>query len=113
MYSDDEEDEENPLNGFWLEGDSLAPPCQADLSVVNEIIKLAKPSKDSVLFDLGCGDGRICLEATKQYGCRSVGIEIEECLIDKFRRNIAMLGLEDKVQALHEDLIELTCQRLQ
>jgi hypothetical protein len=103
MYSD-EEDDENPLNGFWLEGDSLAPPCQAEIDVVHEIINLASPSPDSVLFDLGCGDGRICLEATKRFGCESVGIEIEQHLIAKFNKHISHLGLEGKVLALHEDL---------
>lgn len=78
---------------------------QAELDVVQEIIQLASPSEDSVLFDLGCGDGRICLEATKRSGCQSVGIEIEQHLITKFKRHISVLGCEDKVTALHEDLL--------
>lgn len=105
MYSDDE-NEDNPLNGFWLEGDSLAPPCQAELDVVQEIITLANPSASSVLFDLGCGDGRICLEATKRFGCDSVGVEIEEHLISKFNGLITAMGVGDKVTARHEDLLE-------
>lgn len=110
MYSD-EEDDNNPLNGFWLEGDSLAPPCQAELDVVQEIINLAGPTRQSVLFDLGCGDGRICLEATKQCGCQSVGIEIERHLIDKFKKHIATLQLDDRVEALHQDLLEADLSR--
>lgn len=111
MYVDDDESEgEDPLAGFWLEGDSLAPPCQADLDVVNEILDIAAPyltSSDKVLYDLGCGDGRICTEAAKRFGCRSVGCEIEEHLIERFKHNVEALSLVDRVTIVHGDLCDL------
>lgn len=42
----------------------------------------------AIVMSIGCGDGRICIEATKRFGCRSVGCEIEEQLIEKFQSNI-------------------------
>ena len=101
------ESDENPLDGYWLEGDSLAPPCQAEMDVVKAIIDLADLNATSVLFDLGCGDGRICLEASKSFQCRSVGCEIEEKLITAFQKSVADAHLEDKVTIVHGDLLEL------
>ena len=68
-------EEENPFAiGNWIDGDSLAPPCQAELDVVESIINLASLSKSSILCDLGCGDGRIPIYASYMYGCQSIGI---------------------------------------
>jgi hypothetical protein len=53
---------------------------------------------------LGCGDGRICVEATKIYNCRSVGVEIEATEAEKFRDKIDFGGLKDKVSVICGDL---------
>ena len=45
--------DENPLGTYWMEGDSLAPPCQADMSIVSAILDLAKPNEEDHVFDLG------------------------------------------------------------
>ena len=105
---DDDDDEYDALN-TWLEGDSLAPPCQAELDVVEAIIEFAKPTSNDVLCDLGCGDGRICIEASKRHGCRSIGIEIEEKLIDKFKIRISkeVPEIQSNVSILHKDLREV------
>lgn len=112
MYLEEEEGDLNPLDNFWLEGDSLAPPCQAELDVVQSILDLAAPyvQQHHTFYDLGCGDGRICTEATRRFGCNSVGCEIEPHLIEKFKANVAMLGLQEKVQVVQGDLCELDLQ---
>jgi len=110
MYLDEEEDAEvNPLGHFWIEGDSLAPPCQAELDVVQGILDLAAPhiTAESTLYDLGCGDGRICTEASKRFGCKSIGCEIEPHLIERFKANVDRLNLVDKVTVVQGDLLEL------
>ena len=58
------------------------------------------------LFDLGCGDGRICIEAALKYGAQARGVEIEEFLIDKFRRSIETHRLQDRVSVSHGDLMQ-------
>lgn len=109
MYLEEEEGDSNPLNHFWLEGDSLAPPCQAELDVVQGILDLAAPfvQPHHTFYDLGCGDGRICTEATRRFSCRSVGCEIEPHLIERFKANVDLLGLRDKVQIVQGDLCDL------
>jgi hypothetical protein len=92
-----EEPEQSVIGGFWMEGDSLAPPCQTDMDIVKNILEFANITKNDKVFDLGCGDGRICALASKMYGCRSCGAEIEENLVRKFRSNI-----ETNLSADHE-----------
>ena len=101
------EPENDIISGFWLPGDSLAPPCQSDMDVVTSILRFASPKPSDVLFDLGCGDGRICILASKLFGCKSVGCEIEDGLIDKFRVNIERTAAQDLVTMRHVDLREL------
>jgi SAM-dependent methyltransferase len=43
--------------------------------VVNAMLRLAKTKKSDIVYDLGCGDGRILIEAAKTYGARGVGID--------------------------------------
>jgi SAM-dependent methyltransferase len=103
----DEEEPLNPLDGFWMEGDSLAPPCQAELNVIEVILQLAQLNEQSFLFDLGCGDGRICVEASKRYGCRSCGVEIELKLFEQFQQNILRNNLTTLTNAILGDLREV------
>ncbi|UCF14007.1 MAG: hypothetical protein JSW59_11400, partial [Phycisphaerales bacterium] len=42
-------------------------------AVVDKMLELAQVTKDDLLYDLGCGDGRIVVTAAKKYGCRAVG----------------------------------------
>jgi 2-polyprenyl-3-methyl-5-hydroxy-6-metoxy-1,4-benzoquinol methylase len=56
---------------------SVSPfaPCAA--SRLPHVFAAARLSASSVLWDLGCGDGRILHEAAARYGCRCVGVEID------------------------------------
>jgi len=105
-FTDDDEPS-NPLDGYWMEGDSLAPPCQAEMDVVDSILSLAELNSESVLFDLGCGDGRICIQASATYHCKSLGCEIEPRLVEKFRAMVSRRGLVDLVTVVHDDLLRL------
>lgn len=48
-----------------------------DEKVIEKMFEMAKVTKDDVIFDLGCGDGRIVAMAAKKFGCRGVGVDIE------------------------------------
>jgi SAM-dependent methyltransferase len=148
-----------PLDHFWLEGDSLAPPCQSDIDVVYTILRLIEyyyhymdkdrrqhdeltlklSSQDlkasglietsnhddsvitlrsncnniniDIFYDLGCGDGRICIEATRRFNCPSVGCEIEERLINRFRAHIKASALDEMVTVIHGDLRDIDLTR--
>ena len=45
--------------------------------VVDQMLELAKVTKDDLVYDLGCGDGRIVVTAAKKYGCKAVGYDID------------------------------------
>jgi outer membrane protein assembly factor BamB/precorrin-6B methylase 2 len=49
--------------------------------VVERMLEVAKVKRTDVVYDLGCGDGRIVVTAAKKYGCRAVGYDIDpECV---------------------------------
>lgn len=99
-----------PIFFQWMEGDSLAPPCQSESDVIEPLLQLIAPycTPQSVLYDLGCGDGRICIAATKRFHCYSVGVEIEEHLVKDFRANIAAAQIQDKVTPILGDLQQIS-----
>lgn len=108
--SSDEEDENqtDPLQGYWMEGDSLAPPCQAAHDVVEAILQLAEVHSKDTVYDLGCGDGRICIQSSRKYNCKSVGCEIEDKLVQKFQLSIERYSLQDLTRCIHDDLQRIT-----
>ena len=74
--------------------------------VVAEILRLADVGKADVLYDLGCGDGRIVVTAAKKYGCRGIGIDIDPERIQDSQKNAAKEGVEDKVRFIESDLFD-------
>ncbi len=72
--------------------------------VVDAMLKLAKVSKNDVIYDLGSGDGRIPITAAKTYGARSVGIDIDPQRIREANENLKAAGVGDKVKFLNQDL---------
>jgi len=73
---------------------------------VKEMLKLAKVQKTDVLYDLGCGDGRIVIEAAKSYGARGVGFDIDPQRIKEARANAKAAGVEGLVRFEEKDLFE-------
>jgi len=51
------------------------PDASTPLKQVVKILDSIRPNREEVLYDLGCGDARVCILAAKLYGCRGVGIE--------------------------------------
>jgi len=74
--------------------------------VVEEMLKLADMKKEDVVYDLGCGDGRIVITAAKRYGARGVGIDIDPERIKESRANAWKEGVEKLVKFREEDLFE-------
>lgn len=74
--------------------------------VVSEMLKMAQVSKDDVVYDLGCGDGRIVITAASKLGCRGVGIDIDPERIRESRQNAIEAGVSDRVQFIQMDLFE-------
>jgi len=74
--------------------------------VVAEMLKMADVDKEDVLYDLGCGDGRIVITAVKESGCRGVGIDIDPIRIKESRENAIEAGVSDRVEFILSDLFE-------
>src|SRR5262247_3154717 len=72
--------------------------------VVDAMLKLAKVTKNDVVYDLGSGDGRIPITAAKTYGARGVGIDIDPQRIREANENLKAAGVGDRVKFLNQDL---------
>ena len=72
--------------------------------VVAKMLQMARVGKDDVLYDLGCGDGRIVVTAAKLYGTRGTGIDINPERIKESRENAAREGVTPLVTFLEQDL---------
>lgn len=75
-------------------------------AVVDGMLKLAAVSARDVVYDLGCGDGRIVIAAAKQYGARGVGVDIDPVRIADAQANAKAAGVEHLVTFRVEDLFE-------
>ena len=74
--------------------------------VVEAMLRLAKVTKDDVVYDLGSGDGRIVITAAQKFGARGVGIDINPERIKEANANLAKANVGDKVRFLNQDLFE-------
>jgi SAM-dependent methyltransferase len=97
-----------------------APPCQTSAEpanvipevvfiptpddVVDGMLRLAGVQSEDVVYDLGCGDGRILVRAAKQYGCRAVGCDIDPLRVRSARASARHNGVEKLVTIHQQDL---------
>ena len=75
-------------------------------AVVDAMLELAKVTEDDVIYDLGCGDGRIVITAAKKYGATGTGIDINPDRIQEANENAREAGVTDKVRFIEGDLFE-------
>jgi precorrin-6B methylase 2 len=73
---------------------------------VEAMLKLAGVTRDDVVYDLGCGDGRIVVTAAKLYGARGVGIDIDPQRIREANENAKKAGVEQLVRFEENDLFK-------
>ena len=71
---------------------------------VEAMLKLAEVKKSDIVYDLGCGDGRIVITAAKKYGARGVGIDINPQRISEANANLKKAGVENLVRFEENDL---------
>ena len=90
---------------------SLAPFVATPEEVVDRMLTLAEVTRTDVVYDLGCGDGRIPITAAKKYGARAVGIDIDPRRIDESRANAKAAGVEHLVEFRLEDALQADVSR--
>ena len=75
-------------------------------NVVAEMLKLAQVGANDVVYDLGCGDGRIVIAAVKERGARGVCVDIDPQRILESRANAENAGVAQRIQFLTQDLFD-------
>jgi SAM-dependent methyltransferase len=75
--------------------------------VVDRMLEVAKVKKSDVVYDLGCGDGRIVVTAAKKYGARGVGYDIDPKRVAEAKENVKKAGVENLVTIEQKDIFTL------
>ena len=91
----------------------LAEPAHLDVpyvptpqEVVDRMLELARVGKNDVLYDLGCGDGRIVVTAARLRGARGTGIDLNPVRIAEAKENAKRAGVADRASFKVGDLFE-------
>lgn len=84
-----------------------APWVPTSMKNVHKMLKLADLKPDELLYDLGCGDGRIIITAARYYGARAVGIELDPLRFLWSQLMITLLGLRERVRIIQGDLFNI------
>lgn len=82
------------------------PYLPTDQHVVNKMMEMAKVTKADVLYDLGCGDGRICITAAR-LGARAVGIEIDLLRLRECHDNLRKTELKHLVEFRRQSFFDV------
>ena len=101
--------------GVWtLRGTGTAQVREPDVryvptpeEVVVEMLETARVTRNDIVYDLGCGDGRIVITAAKVFGARGVGVDIDPVRIRESRENARNAGVADRVKFLEKDLFQV------
>lgn len=83
------------------------PYVQSSPNIVNGMLKLAQVKRDDVVYDLGCGDGRIVVAAAKDFGAVGTGYDIDPQRIAEANENAKKAGVADKVTFVAADLFDV------
>jgi len=86
---------------------SVAPFVQTPLEVARKMLELSGLRQNELLYDLGCGDGRLIILAAKDVGAKSKGIDLREDLIERAKIEVKRLNLEDKVTIIRANFFEV------
>jgi len=97
-----------PLNKelkYIREPDILFVPTPPE--AVDKMLEMTQVKKDDLLYDLGCGDGRIVIAAAKKYGCKAVGYDIDPNRVKESRKNVDANNIGDLVTIQQADVFTL------
>lgn len=68
------------------------------------MLELAQPRSQDVVYDLGCGDGRVVIEAARRSGARGVGVDLDPKLVRRAQENAVRAGVGERVRFVTQDL---------
>jgi 2-polyprenyl-3-methyl-5-hydroxy-6-metoxy-1,4-benzoquinol methylase len=84
----------------------LAPYVATADDVVERMLDLARVGPDDVVFDLGCGDGRLAIAAARR-GARAYGVDIEPWWVEQSRLNAEAAGVADRARFEQRDAMDV------
>lgn len=98
-----------------------APWIPTAMRNVHRMLRMAEVGPDDLVYDLGCGDGRMIITAARRYGARAVGIELDPLRYLWCQMLITVIGLRSRVRVIFGDFFEqdlsdadvVTCYLLQ
>jgi SAM-dependent methyltransferase len=83
--------------------EKLAPFVPTPQEVVDRMLEMAAVKAGDVVYDLGCGDGRLVVTAAKRFGVRGVGVDIDPDRIAESKANAKREGVEKLVEFRQQD----------
>lgn len=93
---------------------SAAPGREPDVgfvptppSAVERMVEIAEIRPGEVVYDLGCGDGRIVIAAAKRQKIKAVGVDIDPERVAESRENVRAAGLDSSVEIRQADVFDL------
>ena len=89
-----------------------APWVTMPFDKIRKMLSLAQVGPEDLVYDLGCGDGRILVIAAREFGARAVGIELDPLRYLWCRALVTVLGLRDQVDIVYGDFLSKISIRL-
>lgn len=86
---------------------ALEPFLATPASLIEPLLDLADVGPDDLIADIGCGDGRILIDAVRSRGCRAIGAEYSPELVHQARAAVAEAGLDDRIDIVEGDGLAL------
>lgn len=77
------------------------------VAIISKALKAADITSNDIIYDLGCGDGRVCIVASKLYRAKSYGIERDKQLADLARQNVKDNKIQDLAQIYRGDILTM------
>jgi SAM-dependent methyltransferase len=75
--------------------------------VASKMLQMARIKKTELVYDLGCGDGRMLILAAQKYGCKAVGYDIDPERVNASRKNVERNHVENLVEIIQADMFKL------
>lgn len=79
--------------------------------VVDRMLKLARIKRGELVYDLGCGDGRIVITAARKYGARAVGFDLDPERVRESRQNVAKAKVQRRVKIREANIFKVDLRR--
>ena len=84
-----------------------APFITSADAVVDKMVEIAQLTEDDLVYDLGCGDGRIIVTAALKSGCQGVGIDIDPVRVAEANKNVELHDVARIVSIKEQDVFKV------